>query len=68
MLFFRYFKRCDVIVALYYIKVKCLPIVRYQNKRLTTIQSVACCGFAAEQSKVVFILNGGGAQDARDIE
>ena len=31
------------------------------------IQLVACCGSAAEQSKVVFIKNGEGTQDARDI-
>ena len=42
-------------------------MVRYQNERLTAIQFVACCGFAAEQSKAVLIKNGDDAQNVRDV-
>ena len=48
-------------------KVKCFSY--YTLPKLTSYSDLtfACCGSAAEESKAVFIKNGDGAQDARDI-
>ena len=54
MLFFYCCERCDVIVTHYFTKTMYfLPIVGYQTLCLTAIQTVACAGHVAEQSKIV---------------